>query len=179
MEASSRIANASVLCLHDIRDGRLPPSTEHDDSYYNIEKRGPSWPERDGIKILGTPLGSPIFVEENLNNKLKKHRVILLFIVDIAKMGFPSVEHKMLTGYAVPRLTHILKSVPKDSASIEWIESTDEAHLCTWLSCSGAETLHALLPPILRPYSRSTSPSSLSAPRADPYSKGPLRFLLP
>jgi hypothetical protein len=60
-------------------------------------------------------------------------------------MGFSCEAHKILTGYAVPRLTHIMKSVPKDPASIEWMESVDEAHLSTWLSCSGAETLHAAL----------------------------------
>jgi hypothetical protein len=115
--------------------------------YYNNGILGPSWPENDGIKILCTPLGSPTFVEEYLDKKLLKHNTLLSFIVDVAKMDFPREAHKMLTGSAVPRLTHILKSVPKDQASMDWMESADEAHLHTWLSCNGVETLHDALSP--------------------------------
>jgi hypothetical protein len=63
---------------------------------------------------MGTPLGSPAFVEEYLHKKLEKHTLLLSFIVDVAEMGFSREAHKILTGSAVPRLTHILKSVPKD-----------------------------------------------------------------
>ncbi len=49
----------------------------------------------------------------------------------------------MLTGEAIPRLTHILKSVPKDEASKGWMQAVDDAHLSTWLECAGAPTLVA------------------------------------
>ena len=75
--------------------------------------------------------------------KLKKHCLFLSFIENIAKMGFPREAHKMLTISVAPQLTHILKSVPKNPTSIEWMKSADEAHVSTWLSCSVAETLDA------------------------------------
>jgi len=77
--------------------------------------------------------------------KLEKHKLLLSFIVDVAKMGFSRESHKMLTGSAVPRLTHILKSIPKDEASTSWMQSADDVHLSTWLDCAGAEQLHDAL----------------------------------
>jgi hypothetical protein len=56
-------------------------------------------------------------VEEYLHKKMEKHKLLLSFIVDVAEMGFSREAHTMLTGSTVPRLTHILKSVPKYQAS--------------------------------------------------------------
>jgi hypothetical protein len=47
-------------------------------------------------------------------------------------MDFSREAHKMLKGSVIPRLTHILKSVPKDPASIEWMKFADEAHFSAW-----------------------------------------------
>ena len=58
-------------------------------------------------------------MEEYLNKTLKRHDLLLAFIKNVAKMGYPREAHKMLTGAAVPMLTQILKSVPKDPASID------------------------------------------------------------
>jgi len=58
-------------------------------------------------------------------------------------MGFAREAHKMLLGSYVPRLTHIIKAVPKDSASIQWMEDVDEAHILTLLLCVGAHTLES------------------------------------
>ncbi len=104
------------------------------------------WPENDRVNLLGTPLGSPTFVEEYLSKKLEKHKLLLSFIVDVANMGFSRESHKMLTGAAVPRMTHILKSIPKDGASTAWMQSADDAHLSSWLECVGAKQLHEALP---------------------------------
>ena len=60
-------------------------------------------------------------------------------------MGFSRESHKMLTGSAVPRLTHILKPIPKDEASKSWMQSADDALLSTWLDCVGAEQLRDAL----------------------------------
>ena len=54
----------------------------------------------------------------------------------------------MLSSSGVPRLTHVLKTVPKDASSTGWMETADDAHLSTWLKCVGGETLDADLPPI-------------------------------
>jgi hypothetical protein len=81
------------------------------------------------MNILGTPLGSPAFVEEYLQKKHEKRKLLLSFIVDVANMGFSRESHKMLTGSAVPRLHHILTSFPKDDASITWMQLADDAHL--------------------------------------------------
>ena len=63
----------------------------------------------------------------------------------VAEMGFSREAHRMLTGSAVPRVTHILKSVSKDHASTEWMQAADDAHLSTWLTCVGEEQLDATL----------------------------------
>jgi hypothetical protein len=60
------------------------------------------WHANDGIGILGTPYGSPEFVEEYLQKKLGKHEQLLDFITIVAKMGYSREVHKMLTGYSVP-----------------------------------------------------------------------------
>jgi hypothetical protein len=41
----------------------------------------------------------------------------------------------MLTGAAVPRLTHILKSIQKNNPIEPWTRDMDAAHLSTWLHC--------------------------------------------
>ena len=38
------------------------------------------WPEDEGINVLGTPLGSPDFIESYLFGKGIKHRQLLNFI---------------------------------------------------------------------------------------------------
>jgi len=64
---------------------------------------------------------------------------VMTFIVDVVKMGFSWEAHKMITGSAVPRLiTHILKTVPKDTTSSELIHSADDTYLSTSLNCVGA-----------------------------------------
>jgi hypothetical protein len=66
-------------------------------------------------------------VEEYLLQQLKKHS-LLSFIEDVAKIGFPREADKMITCFVVPRSTLILKYVPKDPASIEWMQFANEAH---------------------------------------------------
>ena len=129
----------SILCINDILDGRNPPPEENDDSFYDHSIL-PTWHENDGVNILGTPLGSLAFVKDYLGNKLKRHKLLLSFIVDVSKISFSREAHKMLSGPSVPRLTDILKSMPKDFASNEWIHAADEAHLTTWIECNGAST---------------------------------------
>ena len=102
----------SEFSIHDIPDGKLPPLMEYEDFYDPLA--GPRWPESDGINILGTPFGSPAFVAAYLEKKLGKHKAVLSFIKDVAKAGYPREAHRMLTGSAVPRLSHILKYIPKD-----------------------------------------------------------------
>ncbi len=128
LEASPRGDDTNCLYLHDIPDGRLPPPTVNDEAFY-APFTGPSWPANDGVNILGTPSGSPTFVKEYLQKKINKHQAILSFITDVVKLGHSREAHKMLTWSAVPRFTHVLKSVPKDEASPEWMASVDEAHL--------------------------------------------------
>ena len=59
--------------MHCIPDG----STLRDDSDPDSYRQ---WPADDGINILGTPLGSPAFIESYLFGKGVKHRVLLHFI---------------------------------------------------------------------------------------------------
>ena len=93
-----------------------------------FDPSGPVWPTNNGIDILGTPYDSPVFVEEYLHRKLAKHARLLDFISVVAKMGYSREAHKMLIGFAVHRLIHIVKSMPKDDGSIGWMTTVDEAH---------------------------------------------------
>jgi len=61
LDDNPRNTDVSILCLHDIPDGRNPPPKENDD-IYNDHSIGPTWPDYDGVNILGTPLGSPAIV---------------------------------------------------------------------------------------------------------------------
>ncbi len=72
--------------------------------------------------------------------------LLLSFMENVAKVGFLREAHKMLTGFDVPCLTHILKSVPKDALSLGWMKTLDYTHLSTWLRCVGAKTLDNALP---------------------------------
>ena len=86
----------SVFSVHDILDRRIK-SLEDPGAFYDPLAE-PSWSECDGINIMGTPYGSPIFVEAYLNNKLSKHKELLSFVVDVAKDGYAHEAHKMFTG---------------------------------------------------------------------------------
>ena len=84
-----------MLSLHDFPDDRLPVPVEFDEAFY-APHQGLSWPENDGINILGTPLGFPVLIKHYLHGKLEKHKLLLDFITDVAKMGFSRHAHKML-----------------------------------------------------------------------------------
>ncbi len=117
-----------VLFLHDTPDG----CTSIEIDPYDPDKcLNLVCPSNDGINILGTPLGSSEFVKQYLMNKLEKHKTLLAFITDVGKMGFSRESHKMLIGSVDPRLSHIVKFVPKDETSTEWMQEADKEHLST------------------------------------------------
>ena len=75
------------------------------------------WPESDGINGLGTPLGTPEFIESYLFGKGIKYKQLMGFIKDMATVGFPREAIAMLTRAACPRLTHLLKFVEKNPST--------------------------------------------------------------
>jgi len=81
------------------------------------------WPEKDGVIIMGTPLGSSLFVSSYLPSKEVKHRLLLQFIQDVAAAGYPREAEHMLKEAVVSRLSHILRSVQKNQNSIGWMPS--------------------------------------------------------
>jgi hypothetical protein len=140
LEENPRNNDPSVFSVHDIPCGRIK-SSEDPEAFYNPLAE-PFWPECDGINIMGTPYGSPTFVEAYLNNKLIKHKELISFITDVAKAGYPGEAHKMLTGSAVPRLSHVLKLAPKDQTFEPWMNEVDKKHVETWMECVGSSSLH-------------------------------------
>jgi hypothetical protein len=72
LESTPRNSSLS-LQVHSIPDGSSLTDDSDPDSYR-------FWPEDDGINILGTPLGSPAFIESYLFGKGIKHRTLLTFI---------------------------------------------------------------------------------------------------
>jgi hypothetical protein len=129
----------SALPVHDIPDG-----SELVDSFDLDSER--FWAEENGVNILGTPMGSPAFVSSYLQGKGLKHHLLLRFIKDVASAGYPREAELMLKGAAVPRLSHILRSIQKDQHSRGWMRDMDEAHLSAWLHCLSAsdDLEHAL-----------------------------------
>ncbi len=107
MDSTPRNPNAS-LPIHNIPDG-ISPIDPSDQESTRL------WPEADGINVLGTPLGTPNFIESYLFGKGIKRRQLLTFIQDVAVVGFPREAVMMLTGAACPRFIHLLKSVAKNS----------------------------------------------------------------
>ena len=94
----------SELPVHDIPDG-----SERVDSFDPDNER--VWLNENRVHILGTPLGTAAFVSSYLHGKGLKHFLLLRFIKDVASAGFPRKVELMLKGAAVPRLSHILRSV--------------------------------------------------------------------
>ncbi len=98
------------------------------------------WPSDDGINILGTPLGSPEFIESYLFGKGIKHMQSLSFIQDVAAGGFPREAVAMLTGAAGQRLTHLSKSIKKNPQTALWMQKMDTTHVSIWIHCLTAST---------------------------------------
>ncbi len=92
------------LPVHDIPDG-----SERVDPFDQDTER--IWPDEDGVNILWTPMGSNLFISSYLQGKGLKHRLLLQFIQDVAATGFPREAEHMLKGAAIPRLSHILRTI--------------------------------------------------------------------
>jgi hypothetical protein len=109
------------------------------------------WLTNDGINVLGTPLGSPEFIESYLFGKGIKHGQLLSFMEDVAAAGFPREAVAMLTEDVGHRLTHLLKSIHKNPQTVQWRREMDAAHVSTWLHCltASADLEYALGPPSL------------------------------
>ena len=89
MEAIPR--NPKVpLPIHDIPDGGY---LEND---LDLDNRR-IWPTNDGINVLGTPVGSPEFIESYLFGKGIKHKQLISFIQDVAATSFSRKAVAMLT----------------------------------------------------------------------------------
>ena len=71
------------------------------------------WTEENGVNILGNHLGSNSFVTGYLRGKGLKHHLLPRFRKDVAAAGFPREVEQMLKKVAIPRLSHILRSVQK------------------------------------------------------------------
>jgi hypothetical protein len=80
-------------------------------------------------------MGTSAFVSSYLQGKGLKHLLLLRFIRDVASAGFPREEELMLKGAAIPRLSHILRSVQKIQHSRGWMREMDGARLSAWLHC--------------------------------------------
>jgi hypothetical protein len=125
MDLTPRNAH-SELPEHDIPDGN-----ERVDPFDRNSER--VWVDENGVNILGTPLGTPAFVSSYLKGKGLKHLLLLRFIKDVASAGFPREAELMLKGAAVPRMSHILKSVQKSQHSRGWMREMDGAHISAWM----------------------------------------------
>jgi len=133
--------NQTELPVHDIPDGN-----ELVDPFDSDSER--IWREENGVKIMGTTLGSNSFVASYLQGKGLKHHLFLRFIKDVAAIGFPREAGNMMRGAALPRLSHILRSVQKNKHTVGWMTKMNGTHLLAWLHCLTAseELKHAMGP---------------------------------
>ena len=115
--------------LHDFDDGRVLEEPLSDRLI---------WPEADGVKLLGMPLGTPAYVKQFLDRKLDVQKRLLCFIDDVATTGFRREAGKMLRRGAVPRLTYIPRMLAPDDTFVDWAGRVDSVHRDAWLSIHGA-----------------------------------------
>ena len=139
-----RSVDAAELSIHDIPDGsettvvEIYDSDDQDqDQDQDLSNTAPLrvWPDNNGVNILGTPSGSTAFMHAYLDSKLNRHRFLLFFIEDVATAGYSREATTMLSGSVAPRMTHILKSIPKIEDTSAWMLATDEAYRSNSLRC--------------------------------------------
>ena len=70
-----------------------------------------------------------------LRGKGLKHLLLLHFIKNVAAARFSWEAEHMLKRAAMPRLSHILKSIQKNNHTAGCMEEMDGAHLSDWLHC--------------------------------------------
>ena len=116
------------LQIHCILDGSSLTDDSDPDSFRQ-------WLDDDGINILGTPLGSPDFIESYLFGKRLKHHVLLNCIQEAAAASFPRETVAMLTGVASHKLVYLLKYVQKNPQTDLWMRQMDNAQVSSWLHC--------------------------------------------
>jgi hypothetical protein len=129
------------LQIHCIPDG----STLSDESDPESYKQ---WSDDDGINILGTPLGSPAFIEYYLFGKGVNHRGLLITIQEVAAESFPREAVAMLSGAASQKLVYLLKSIQKNPQTVLWMREMDDAQVSTRLHCltASSDLEHAIGP---------------------------------
>ena len=110
------------LPVHDIPDG-----SEMVDLFDPASDR--ILKKENGVNILGNPLGSTSFVSGYLRCKGLKHLILLRFIKDVEAAGFPRKAEQRIKGAAMPRLSHIMKSMQKNNHTVGWMAEMDGAHL--------------------------------------------------
>ena len=95
-------------------------------------------PEHEnGLKILGTPLGKPAYVEQFVNERMHKENC---FLGKLLKMTDLQCAWIMLSFSAVPRANHMIRMVPPSSVH-GYAESHDLAIWTTFCKLLGAEPL--------------------------------------
>jgi hypothetical protein len=82
---------------------------------------------------MGTPLGTPDFIDSYLFGKGIKLRQLLSFIQEVATVGHLGETIALLTWAACPRLTHLLKSIENNERTKVWMHEVDSANVSTWL----------------------------------------------
>ena len=111
--------------------GTAPPGFEE----YDAEVwTGNAAPAKRGIKVLGTPLGDPAFVEAHARERLGKETK---FLEKVAKVPDLQCAWLLLTFCGVPRANHLLRVLPP-SISAPYAKGHDDAIwqcFCDLLRC--------------------------------------------
>ena len=113
--------------LKDLNDGRGTGP--------NFQK---SWPEADGMRTLGIPVGNDKFIQQWLEEKRQELHKLQAFIRDVAAAGFQREAASMLKVGASKKLSHLLRGLPRDTLGEEWLKAADRDNICTWLAVHGA-----------------------------------------
>jgi len=124
---SRLLAMTTRNMMTELRVHGIPDGSELVDPFNSDSER--IWVEESRVNIMGTPLGSNTYVASYLRGKGPKHHLLLQFIKDVAAAGFPREAEQMLKGAAIPRLSHIMRSVQRNNHTVGWMTEMDGAHL--------------------------------------------------
>lgn len=97
-----------------------------------------TWPEADGMRTLGIPVGNDKFIAEWLAAKRQELHKLQAFIREVAKAGFQREAADMLKIGASKKLSHLLRGLPRSTLTDEWLLAADRDNVVTWLAIHGA-----------------------------------------
>ena len=81
----------------------------------NVETLGPDAWQPEGITVLGTPIGSPQYVERKMDERISKERELWMAIPTVPDL---QCAWQLLVQCANPRANHIMRTMPPSQSAV-------------------------------------------------------------